>query len=221
MRGSPMNARETASRSRLRPIARTLASIEPPRLGDRARPEPSAAAGETSGSRPEADVVTASAGTGPGPASRAPRLDRRLHPIDELLRGRAEVGAGRIGGIVGRVDRLRRVVRVGVGGRGRARMEIAVALEVLPDQRRAEDDAVASRSGFRWPDAALRAARFRSPPADRRGRSARVNRRSSTSAGRTCCSMEMIPSVQARCRAATTRSIALMPMKGRMRPPRP
>ena len=36
--------------------------------------------------------------------------DVRLHAVEQLLRGRAEVRAGRIGGVVGRVDRLRGIV---------------------------------------------------------------------------------------------------------------
>ena len=81
-------------------------------------------------------------GNRPRAAIAPPGLDRALHPVDQLLRGRPEVRTGRIGGVVGRVDRLGRVVRVRVGRRRRTRVEIAVGLEVLPDQGRADDDAV-------------------------------------------------------------------------------
>ena len=54
---------------------------------------------------------------------RAPRLDARLDAIGQLLRGRAEVRAGGIGCVVRRVDRLGRIVGIGVGRRRGARME--------------------------------------------------------------------------------------------------
>ena len=62
--------------------------------------------------------------------------DGGLHPIEQLLRGRPEVRARGIGRIVGRVDRLGRVLRIGrAGGRGAA-VEVAVGREVLADEAR-------------------------------------------------------------------------------------
>src|SRR5271157_4954895 len=65
-RGSPINPRDGRS-IEVSTNWRTFASSSPRAFAT----EPtcaSAADGETSGSSPEADVVTASAGTGPGPA---------------------------------------------------------------------------------------------------------------------------------------------------------
>src|SRR6202050_2541600 len=73
---------------------------------------------------------------------RMPGFDAALYPVEHLLGGWAEVRARRIGRIVRRVDRLRRIVGVGVAGGGGARMKILVALEPLPDQRRTDDDAI-------------------------------------------------------------------------------
>ena len=104
-----------------RPGRAPARSGRPRALATRRRPAPARSAGEMSGSRPEAEVVTASAGTGPAAGLRAPGLDVGLDPVDQLLRRRPEIRARRIGGVVGRVDRLGRVVRIGAvvaDGRG-------------------------------------------------------------------------------------------------------
>src|SRR5271155_2342341 len=64
--GSPINPRNGASIAALT-NARTRSSGSPRALATEAT-WPKAVCGETWGSSPEADVVTASAGTGPGPA---------------------------------------------------------------------------------------------------------------------------------------------------------
>ena len=103
---------------------------------------------------------------------RPPSRHARLHPVDELLRRRAEIGARRIGGVVGRIDRLRGVVGVRVGRRRRPWMKVFVALEVLTDQRRADDGAALLDQAAVGLSRGGRPARSRSQPADRAIRSA-------------------------------------------------
>ena len=138
-RGSPITPRTRPSIA-ASTRARTLSSGTPRALATAATCA-SAFSGEICGSSPEAEVVTASAGIGPVAAGRALRLDVGLHAIEQLLRGRAEIRAGRIGGVIGRVDRLGGIV----GMRGILRLrrrgtavEIFVGREVLTDQRRAD-----------------------------------------------------------------------------------
>ena len=102
-------------------------------------------------------------------------------------------------------------------------MEIFVVLELLPDQGGADHLAVL------LDQAALRL--LREDHAGDRGHGQRIGkprdqrqqRRAGRMAGRiSSFNMDRVCSPQdARCKAATTRSIALMPMKGMMMPPRP
>ncbi len=106
----------------------------------------------------------------PGPAFRALGLDAGLHPVDQRLAGRPEIGAAGIVGVIGGVDGLAGVFRVRRAGRRGARMEIFRRGEILADQRRADDLAVAQdqrAAGLPWEqDGGDR----RSWPADKRGR---------------------------------------------------
>ena len=68
----------------------------------RAAPGRAAAAGEMSGSRPLAEVVTRSTGTGAaGFSALQPRRRRRVTRSTSAFAGRAEVGAAGVGGVVG------------------------------------------------------------------------------------------------------------------------
>ncbi len=92
-----------------------------------------AASGEISGSRPEPEVVSRSAGSVCRLGFSARRLAASLaDPVDQLLIGRSEVRAARAG----------RVVAVGAGGRG-PRMKVFVLVERLGDQLGADRLAVA------------------------------------------------------------------------------
>ena len=71
------------------------------------------------------------------------RLYRRVDAVDQLFRGRPEIGAGGVGGVIGRVDGLAGVGGVRRAGRRGTRAEIFVAGEILADQRRADNDAAA------------------------------------------------------------------------------
>src|SRR5271166_2849626 len=99
-------------------------------------------------------------------------------------------------------------------------MEIAVALEVLPDERRSDDAAVL------LDQAAVRVVRHGDlrDPGDRQridesGQRAEQDQEHSRRTN--VFKHRKTPKFQARCKAATTRSIALMPMNGAMIPPSP
>src|SRR5271157_5363066 len=99
-------------------------------------------------------------------------------------------------------------------------MEIAVALEVLPDQRRSDDRAVP------FNEAAVGVAWHRELRDPRnRQRIDEAGQRAEQDQQHDCWTNVLehrkTPENQARCKAATTRSIALMPMKGAMIPPKP
>ena len=125
-RGSPTipSKRPSVKRST---NAATSASVNAARFGD---------AGDLRLGEFRRDVrVEARAGSGcaiggdrRGDAGCLQPLDIRLHALGQRRRCRAEIGAGRSGGIVGRVR-----------GDRRSRPEIAVGDEILPDQRRADD----------------------------------------------------------------------------------
>src|SRR6185312_8525714 len=61
-------------------------------------------------------------------------VDILLDPVVQRLAGRAEVGAARIGGVIGRRHRLGGIGRVRRGRSGGTAMEIFLVLEFLPDQ---------------------------------------------------------------------------------------
>ena len=89
---------------------------------------------EMCGSRPEPDAVTASTGTSasaPRPFSARYASTRSCDRREEVRVRRAEVRAARRGAVVA------------VTGRRRPRVEVLRRREVLADQRRADDDAVA------------------------------------------------------------------------------
>ena len=67
----------------------------------------SAAAGEMCGSKPDADVVTRSIGTGSVRVLLARGLDIGLDRVDQLLVRRTEIGARRVRGVVPRARRRR------------------------------------------------------------------------------------------------------------------
>src|SRR5208337_748779 len=117
-------------------------------------------------------------------------------------------------------NRLRRIVGIGVGRRRGAWMEIAVALEVLPDQSRADDHAVLfdeAAIGVAW-HRDLRDSRNRQR-IDEAGQRAEQDQQHDCRTN--VLEHRKTPENQARCKAATTRSIALMPIKGAMIPPKP
>ncbi len=65
-----------------------------------------------------------------------------LDPVDQRLASRPQVRSARIRRVVGRRDRLRRIVRVGIGGRRGAAAEVFVVAEVLAYQLGADHLAV-------------------------------------------------------------------------------
>ena len=79
------------------------------------------------GSRPLPDVVTRSIGTGADGFSCLQLVDVALDALDQRLVGRAEVRAAGVGGVVGRVDGLGRILGIGRVGRRRPAVEIVVA----------------------------------------------------------------------------------------------
>ena len=104
-----------------------------------------ALAGLISGSRPEADVVSMSAGSvAPASsgcvASSASRSPNK--PLQQVLAGRAEIRAGRTCRVVGGGYRFRRIGRVSVDGRRGAPVKPLRTIPRLPDQPRADDCAI-------------------------------------------------------------------------------
>src|SRR5204862_4890705 len=112
---------------------------------------------------------------------------------------------------------LARIARVGTKGRRRTAVEIAVAGECLPDERRANDLAVAldkAAIGLARKDDLGNAGhgqRVGETGDDRQGDDQDDRWANLSPHGR---------SPQTRCRAPTTRSMALMPMNGMTAPPR-
>ena len=134
-------------------------------------------------------------------------LDAGLDPVDQGGAGRAEVGAA--GG--------RGVVAVGAGGRG-ARVEVGRAGEVLADQRRADDGAVADQqaaAGLVGEEQAGEAGDGqRIGEAGEHGQAEEHDQ-----GGAELGQHGWFP--QARPTAVTARSISLMPTNGTTIPPRP
>ena len=87
----------------------------------------SAASGEMCGSRPLAEVVTRSIGTGADGFSCLQLVDVGLDAVDQRLVGRAEVRAAGVGGVVGRGTVLVESFGSGADRRRRPAVEIAVA----------------------------------------------------------------------------------------------
>ena len=77
--------------------------------------------------------------------------DILLHPVDQRLGRRCEVGAGGVGRVVGRGDGFRGVVRVGVGGRRGAGVEIARRRQSSGRSAPSRPHARRARSGCHWP----------------------------------------------------------------------
>ena len=91
----------------------------------------SAAAGVMSGSRPEAEVVTRSMGTGCPGFSACNVRHVAIHPIDQLLIGGSKIGSAGIRGIIA------------IARRRRPRVQISRPAERLADDPRSNDLAVA------------------------------------------------------------------------------
>ncbi len=142
-----------------------------------------------------------------------------LHAIDQRLVGRAEIRAAGIGGVVGRVARSwsdpSGRARSVADGRPWKYLSLG---EDLADQRGADDLAVL------LDQAALRlVGEDHAGDAGHRQRIGQAGdqRQRDDEDDRRADFLQHGLSPQARCKAVTTRSMALMPMNGMMMPPRP
>ena len=213
--GSPRSPNSGCSVCRAT-IARTASAVMPRAAATRATWY-SADAGLMSGSSPDAEVVIRSTGIGTPGFAAWYAATASVDAVDQVRVRRAEVRAGRAAGVV-----AQRVV-VGGAGRRRAAPEVRVAGERLPDQRRADGPAVLGDEhrpvglvregdlGDRGHDGGVGDAgdqRHHEEEGERRPQDAAQER-----------GHRWI--LQARWRAETTTSIALIPMNGAMMPPRP
>ena len=178
-----------------------------------------AASGEMCGSRPLPEVVTRSIGTGAdGFSSLSFSTSPLTRSISALLVGpRFEPPSSRHC----RARRRSWSESFGSGAivaDGRPWKYLSLG-EDLSDQRRADDLAVLLDQAALRLVREDRPRRCRSWPADRARPVMSVRATMNTIAGR--ISFNMTASPQARCRAVTTRSMALMPMNGMMTPPTP
>ena len=162
-------------------------------------------------------MVTRSTGTGADGFSFLQLIDVALDALGQCLAGRAEIGAHRVAGVVGRVDGLGRILRVGRVGRRRPAVEIFVVGERPDRSAPSRPPCRPSRSGCLAPDTGRSRRQCRSSPADRASPVISVKRDEQDDGGANFFQHDGSP--QARCKAVTARSMALMPTNGRMMPP--
>src|SRR5262249_24602128 len=145
-------------------------------------------------------------------------LNIRFGPVDKRFVGGSKVGTAGVCRIIRGVDGLSWVLGIGCIGGRRAAVEVTIAAEDLSDQLRAHDLAVLKDQ------AAIRPAReqhLRDPghgqwidETSYQGQGDDEDDRRSDFSPHDC-------SPQARCKAVTAKSMALIPMNGTIMPPSP